>query len=77
MPIKIIRKLFLEMQLIFLNITPTSLIWEDIFNHGASAAAIESFEWVQVGIDVPIPNRKYQVEPNPFPRFSVTCDVAM
>ena len=35
--------------------------WEDIFKHGASAAASEFYEWVQVGIDVYIPHQKYQV----------------
>ena len=33
--------------------------WEDIFKLGASAAASEFCEWVQVGIDVYIPHRKY------------------
>ena len=36
--------------------------WEDIFKLGASAAS-EFCEWVQVGIDVYIPHRKYQVKP--------------
>ena len=31
--------------------------WEDIFKLGASAAASEFCEWVQVGIDVYIPHR--------------------
>ena len=38
--------------------------WEDIFKLGASAAASEFCEWVQVGIDVYIPHRKYQVKPH-------------
>ena len=33
--------------------------WEDIFRLGASAAAHEFCEWVQIGIDVYIPHRKY------------------
>ena len=33
--------------------------WEDIFKFGASAAASEFCEWVQVGIDGYIPLRKY------------------
>ena len=33
--------------------------WEDMFKLRASAAAIEFCEWVQVGIDVYIPHRKY------------------
>ena len=36
--------------------------WEDIFKLSASAAAASKFcEWVQVGIDVYIPHRKYRV----------------
>ena len=35
--------------------------WEDIFKPGASAAASEFCEWIQVGIDIYIPHRKYQV----------------
>ena len=31
--------------------------WEDIFKLGASAAASEFYEWVQVGIDVYIPHK--------------------
>ena len=38
--------------------------WEDIFKLGASAAASKFCEWVQVGIDVYIPHRKYQVKPH-------------
>ena len=38
------------------------LTWEDIFKCSASAAASESCEWVQVGIDIYIPHRKYQVK---------------
>ena len=33
--------------------------WEDIFKLGASAAAREVCDWVQVGIDVYIPHSKY------------------
>ena len=36
--------------------------WEDIFKLGASTAASEFCEWVQVGIDVYIPDRKHQVK---------------
>ena len=38
--------------------------WEDIFKVSASAAASEFCELVQVGIDVYIPHRKYQVKPH-------------
>ena len=37
--------------------------WEDIFNLGDSSAASEPCEWDQVGIDVYIPHRKYQLNP--------------
>ena len=37
---------------------------KDIFKLSASAAASEFCEWVQVGIDVYIPRRKYQVKPH-------------
>ena len=36
--------------------------WEDIFKLGSSAAVSEFCEWVQVGIDVYIHRRKYQVK---------------
>ena len=38
--------------------------WEDSFQLGASAAASEFWEWVQVGIDVYIPHRQCQVKPH-------------
>ena len=47
--------------------------WEDIFKLGASAAASEFFEWMQVGIDVYIPHRKYQVRSHSSPWFSAAC----
>ena len=47
--------------------------WEDIFKFSASAAASEFFEWVQVGIDVYICHRKYQVKPHSSPWFSASC----
>ena len=34
---------------------------EDVFKIGASVAASEFCDWVQVGIDVYIPHCKYQV----------------
>ena len=34
--------------------------WEDIFKSSASAAASEFYEWIQFGIDIHIPHRKYQ-----------------
>ena len=51
--------------------------WEDIFKLSASAAAIEFCEWVQVGIDIYSPHRKYQVKPHSSPRFSAACAAAI
>ena len=47
--------------------------WEDIFKLSASAAASEFCEWVQVGIDVCIPHRKYQVKPHSSMVFGCLC----
>ena len=51
--------------------------WEDIFKLGASAAPIEFCEWIQVGIDVYIPHRKYQVKSHSCPWFSAACAAAI
>ena len=51
--------------------------WEDIFKLSASVAASEFCEWFQVGIDVYIPNRKYQVKPHPSPWSSAACAAAI
>ena len=51
--------------------------WEDIFKLGASAAASKFCEWVQVGIDVYIPHRKYQFKPHSFQWFSAACAAAI
>ena len=51
--------------------------WEDIFKLGASAAASEFCEWVQVGIDVYISHRKYQVKPHSSPWFSAASAAAV
>ena len=51
--------------------------WENIFKLSASAAASEFCEWVQVGIDVYIPHRKYQVKPHSSPWFSGACAAAI
>ena len=48
--------------------------WEDIFNLSASAAACE---WVQVGIDVYILHRKYQVKLHSSPWFSAASAAAI
>ena len=47
--------------------------WEDIFKLGASVAASAFCEWVQVGIDVYIPHKKYQVKPHSSRWFSAAC----
>ena len=51
--------------------------WEDIFKLSASVAASEFCEWVQVGIDVYIPHRKYQVKPHSSPWFSADSAAAI
>ena len=51
--------------------------WEDIFKLGASAAAHEFSEWVQVGIDAFISHRKYQVKSHSSPWFSPVCAAAI
>ena len=51
--------------------------WEDIFKFSASAAASEFCERVQLGIDVYIPYRKYQVKPHSSPWFSAACATAI
>ena len=51
--------------------------WEDIFNLGASAASSEFCEWLQVGIDVYTPHRKYQVKPHLSLWFSAACAAAI
>ena len=49
--------------------------WEDICKVGVSAAN-EFCEWVQVGIDVYIPYRKYLVKSHSFPWYSAACTAA-
>ena len=51
--------------------------WEDIFRLGASAAASEFCECVQVGTDVYIPHQKSQVKPHSSPWFSAACTAAI
>ena len=51
--------------------------WEDILKLGASAAASEFCEWIQVGIDVYIPHGKYQVKSHSSPWFSAACAAAI
>ena len=51
--------------------------WKDIFKLGASATAREFSEWDQVGIDVYIPQKKYQVKPHSSAWFSAACAAAI
>ena len=51
--------------------------WENIFKLIASAPASEFCEWVQAGIEVYIPHRKYQVKPHSSPWFSEACAAAI
>ena len=51
--------------------------WENIFKLGASAAASEFSEWIQVGINVYNPHRKYEVKPHSSPWFSAACAAAI
>ena len=51
--------------------------WNGIYKYGASRAACEFSEWLQVGIDTYIPNRKYQVKPHSSPWFSPSCAAAI
>ena len=50
---------------------------ENIFKLSASAAASEFCDWVQVGIDVYIPHRKYHVIPHSSPWFLAACAAAI
>ena len=51
--------------------------WEYIFKLGASAAASDFCERVQVGNDAYIPYRKYQVRPQASPWFAAACAAAI
>ena len=51
--------------------------WEYIFKLGAFSAANEFCEWVQVGVDVYIPDRKCQVKHYLSPWFSAACATAI
>ena len=47
--------------------------WEDILKLSASAASNKFCEWVQIGNDVYIPHRNYQVKPHSSSQFSAAC----
>ena len=51
--------------------------WKDLFQLASSSAATEFCEWVQVGVDVYIPHRNFQVKPHQSPWFSAVCAVAI
>ena len=50
---------------------------EDIFQLSASTATSEFCEWVQVGIDVYIHHREYQVKPHSSPWILAACAAAI
>ena len=50
--------------------------WEDIFELSSSAAGSEFCEWVQVGINIYIPHRKYEVKLDLSSLFSASCAAA-
>ena len=50
--------------------------WDGLRDHLRNPAS-EFCEWVQVGIDVYIPHRKYQVKPHSSPWFSAAFAVAI
>ena len=49
----------------------------DIFKLSVSPAASKFFELLQVGVDVYISHRKYQVKPHSSPWFSAACATAI
>ena len=51
--------------------------WQHIFKLGASVAPSAFCEWFQIGIDVHISHRKYQVKPHSSPWFSAACAAAI
>ena len=51
--------------------------WEDFFKLDISAAGGEFCDRVQIGIDVYIPHRKYQVKPDSPPWFSAPFAAAV
>ena len=53
------------------------VLWKNLYKLSASAAFSEFCEWVQVGIDVCIPNRKYQIKPHSSPWSSAACTAAI
>ena len=53
------------------------VLLEDIFKLTAFAVASEFCGWVQVGNDVYIPHRKYQVKPHSSPWFPAACAAAI
>ena len=59
------------------SVNKTLIEKKDIFKHNASAAASEFCEWVQFGINVYIPDQKYQVNPDSSPWFWAVCTAAI
>ena len=55
----------------------TDLPREDILKLSVSAATSQFLEWIQVGIDVYIPNSKYQIKPHLSSWSSAACAAAI
>ena len=53
------------------------VLWEGIFKLSSFAATSDFCEWFQVGIDLYIPCRKYQVKLLSSPWFSAVCVAAI
>ena len=51
--------------------------WNDIFKLSATTAASEFCKSIQVGTDVYIHHRKYQIKPDSFPWCLAACDFAI
>ena len=51
--------------------------WKDAFKLGPSAVASQFSGWVQVGIHIYIPHKKYQVKSYSSPCFSAACTAAI
>ena len=53
------------------------VLWEGIFKLSSFAATSDLCEWVQIGVDLYIPCRKYQVKLLSSPWFSAVCVAAI
>ena len=55
------------------NVQNLKTFWKRASDKLSTSADSEFCEWVQVGIDVYIPHRKYQVKPHSSTWFSAAC----